>query len=426
METRTLASFVDDLRAVVAASRTPDTLDGVAERLAGVLYRAGLPVDRIQLPLSALFGMKHPRYFGIVLTWVRGGGGHAWLRPLQEGQEHAARRVLRQSPFAPLVFDEQTIVRHRAGAPGWDEHEQLSSLREAGFVDYIATVAELPDGARQVISIATRAEGGFAPDATDLLRALSSPLALALYAIYQAQLAHQIATTYLGDRTGALVLDGRMGRGRSASLRAGVSFLDIRGFTALSRELSTGVVVSLLNAAFEAIDAAVRPVGGEILKLIGDAALVIFPIEAPRSETLLPILRALLDASESAAAATAELGQPLRLGVGFHIGDVLYGNVGARDRHDFTVMGPAVNLASRLEGLTKELGASMVVSEEAASHCWSTPVELRRAEQAVDGHLRSVEQVTVRGVPEPVRVWTAHRHRIAALSGPCFPVHDPK
>lgn len=410
--TQVLQGFLDDLRKVVAASRHPETLPGVAERLAEALADAGLPVDRLQLPLSALFGLKHPLYFGIILTWVRGKGSTAWLRPIRANQEEEARRLLAKSPFGPLVAGDCSAVRHRVGEESWSALSALRPLEEDGFVDYLATVTELPDGARQVISIATRADGGFAADVEERLRLLSPSLALALYGIYQAQLAQQVATTYLGQRTGSLVLDGQMGRGRSASLRAGIGFLDIRGFTSLSHELGVEGIVPLLNAVFEAIDEAIRPLGGEILKLIGDAALVVFPLDEGGDSNLLAILRSLLDASQAAWDATEALGQPLRLGAGFHIGEVLYGNVGSKSRHDFTVMGPAVNLSSRLESLTKSLSADLVISHAVAEACRDSCGGPAGAEEALDAAVRSFDAVTVRGVPEPLRVWTVNRRRL--------------
>ena len=410
--TQVLQRFLGDLRKVVAASRHPETLPGVAERLAEALADAGLPVDRLQLPLSALFGLKHPLYFGIILTWVRGKGSTAWLRPIRANQEEEARRLLAKSPFGPLVAGDCTAVRHRVGEESWSALSALRPLEEDGFVDYLATVTELPDGARQVISIATRSAGGFAADVEERLRLLSPSLALALYGIYQAQLAQQVATTYLGQRTGSLVLEGQMGRGRSASLRAGIGFLDIRGFTSLSHELGVEAMVPLLNAVFEAIDDATRPLGGEILKLIGDAALVVFPLEEGGDSNLLAILRSLLDASQAAWEATQALGQPLRLGAGFHLGEVLYGNVGSKIRHDFTVMGPAVNLASRLESLTKSLSADLVISHAVAEACRDSCGGPAGAEEALDAAVRSFDAVTVRGVPEPLRVWTVNRRRL--------------
>ena len=259
------------------------------------------------------------------------------------------------------------------------------------------------------MSIATRSDAGFPDDVPQRLQALSVPLGLALYAIYQAQLAHQVARTYLGQRTGSLVLEGLMGRGRSASLSAGIAFLDIREFTSLSHALGVTGMVPLLNAVFEAIDDAVRPLGGEILKLIGDAALVIFPLEENDFVRLIEIIGGLLSATASAEAATAALGQTLRVGVGFHIGEVLYGNVGSKRRHDFTVMGPAVNLASRLETLTKSLGADLVISHAVAQSCRQTCGSPAEAEVVLNASVRSLDQVKVHGVPESMRVWTLTR-----------------
>jgi len=402
-------AFIEQLHEIVAACRHPDTLGEAAHRLAEALQTAGLPVDRLQLPLSALFGLKHPLYFGIILTWVRGSGSNAWLRPLMEGQEAHALKMLGQSPFGPLLSPDTPHVHYRAGTEAWAAQPRLKQLEADGFVEYFALTTTLPDGARQVVSIATRSEAGFPEDVEQRLQVLSTPLGLALYAVYQAQLAHQVAHTYLGQRTGSLVLEGQMGRGRSAALKAGIAFLDIREFTSLSNALGVKGMVPLLNAVFEAIDDAVRPVGGEILKLIGDAALVIFPLQEDDSVRLIEVIGALLNAAASAGTATAALGQPLRVGVGFHIGEVLYGNVGSKQRHDFTVMGPAVNLASRLESLTKPLGADLVISHAVAQSCRQTCGSPAEAEAALNATVQSLEDVKVRGVPEPMRVWTLTR-----------------
>ena len=398
-------SFLEQMNSIVAACRSPSALGEAAARLAEALEQVGLPVDRLQLPLSALFGLKHPLYFGVILTWVRGQGSRAWLRPHQPGQQDQALKLLVQSPFGPLLSRDCSHVRYRVGTDEWNAVPRLRGLADDGFVEYFATTTVLPDGARQVVSIATRSPDGLPTDVGVQLETLASPLGLALFAIYQSQLAHQIATTYLGQRTGSLVLEGQMGRGRSAALRAGIAFLDIREFTSLSNELGADRMVPLLNAVFEAVDDTLRPVGGEILKLIGDAALVIFPLEAGAS-SLVDVLRGLLDASVAVRAATTALGQPLRIGVGFHIGDVLYGNVGSSRRHDFTVMGPAVNLASRLESLTKSLSADVVISHDVALACRETCANAEEAQAALGAVVRFMDDVTVRGVAEPLSIWT--------------------
>ena len=406
-----LQKFVSRLHRIVSVSRTPETLDNVAALVAEALCDADIPVDRIQLPLSSLFGLKHPLYFGIILTWLRDKGSSAWLRPLQDGQKEAALTLLRKSPFGPLLSPDRSFVQYQLGTPECEGMPLLTQLYQDGFVAYAAIVVELPDGARQVVSIATRNAGGLSPEVIERLKVFSEPLSLALFSIYQTQLAQQIATTYLGQRTGSLVLEGRMGRGRSVSLRAGIAFIDIRDFTALSYKIGVKSILPLLNAVFEAIDDTLRPLGGEVLKLIGDAALVVFPLEKEANDRLVVFLRGLLDASDAAGEATEALGHRLRVGVGFHIGEVLYGNVGSRVRHDFTVMGSAVNLASRLENMTKSLSADMVISDDVAMACRRSCGGREGAERALKATVQNHDDVMVRGGPEPIRLWSLTRNR---------------
>ena len=113
------AAFLDQLHGVVATCRHPDTLGEAAYLLAEALQTAGLSIDRLQLPLSALFGLKHPLYFGIILTWVRGSGSKAWLRPLMDVEAASSLKTLSQSPFGPLLSPDTPHVHYRsARTPG--------------------------------------------------------------------------------------------------------------------------------------------------------------------------------------------------------------------------------------------------------------------------------------------------------------------
>ena len=403
--------FTLDLHQVVAQSQRPETLPDVARALAMALRAVGIPVDRLQLPLSILFGLKHPVYAGIILTWTDGQGSNAWLRPRSEVDREDSLTTLRKSPFAAVVLDGAPSVRMHRGTPEWDEQPLLSRLGEAGFTDYLATVTELPDGARQVVSIATRSPGGLGESVEATLDGLCPVLSLALFGIYQSQTSFQIATTYLGQHTGRLVMEGQMGRGRSEAMRAAIAFMDIREFTRLSNELGVEGMVPLLNASFEAIDEAVRPLRGEMLKFMGDAALVVFPRTEDGDTPLIEIIDAILTAIDEVGRRTAPLGTTIRVGVGLHIGDVLYGNVGAKGRHDFTVMGPAVNLASRLEGLTKQFSTDLVVSEQIATACRDTCGSPEEAAARLDASVSRRGPVSVKGEPRPLSVWTIQRKR---------------
>jgi adenylate cyclase len=414
------AGFARSLSEVVGAAVAADGLPTLAAGVAGALREQGLPVDRIQLPLSCLFGFKHPFLAGMVLTWTDGGGDEVMLRRRAPDQRETALALLVQSPFAPLLRDGVARVELAPGAPGWEASPMLRRLGAQGFTGYLAVETPLPDGARQVISLATRAKGGFPARTPEVLEALRPALALALFAVYQAHTAQQVAATYLGPRTGARVLAGEMGRGTAHTIDAVVAFFDIRGFTRLSAERGADEVVNLVNHAFDALDRTIVPAGGEILKFIGDAALVVFPVDhAGRS--CADILAVLLDALDAITVATAAAGCPLAVGVGVHVGSVLYGNVGSEARHDFTVMGPAVNLASRLESLTKRFGVSVVASSAFALACQATCEQPEATAARLGVRIEARGSVAVAGLADPVEVWTLDRAAPSAAVGAGFP-----
>jgi len=180
--------------------------------------------------------------------------------------------------------------------------------------------------------------------------------------------------TYVGRSAGRRVLDGVIKRGMSETIRAVVWACDLRGFTELSERLPNEELVVLLNDYFGAMTDAVARQGGEVLKFIGDALLAIFPLSEAEQETTAG--RALAAASEAVATMRKlneerdRAGRPLiRFGLALHVGEVLYGNIGGAERLDFTVIGQAVNLAFRIEGLTKELGRDVLLSREMATLC---------------------------------------------------------
>jgi adenylate cyclase len=177
---------------------------------------------------------------------------------------------------------------------------------------------------------------------------------------------------YLGRRGAAQVLAGRSRREAGETIRAILLLADMRGFTALSESMAPQAVVAALDAWFDRIAGAVHAFGGEVLKFIGDGVLAIFPIgERPAAVAC----DAALSAVGAARAGMAHLDQArsrqglpsLQFGLALHLGDMLWGNVGTADRLDFTAIGPAVNLVSRLEGLCRPLGRSVLVSGAVAA-----------------------------------------------------------
>jgi adenylate cyclase len=177
---------------------------------------------------------------------------------------------------------------------------------------------------------------------------------------------------YLGRRSAAQVLAGRLRRQTGETIRAVLLFGDLRDFTALSETMAPEAVVTALDAWFDRIAGAVHAFGGEVLKFIGDGVLAIFPI-GERSPSA--ACDAALSAVGAARAGMAHLDQarerqglpPLPFGAALHLGEMLWGNIGTADRLDFTAIGPAVNLVSRLEGLCRPLGRSVLISGAVAA-----------------------------------------------------------
>jgi len=157
-------------------------------------------------------------------------------------------------------------------------------------------------------------------------------------------------------------------------------------------------LLELLNNYLQLVGDALKANGGEILKFIGDGVMAYFPAE---DALFLPMVtgqalsaaRHLISDIEAANEARAAGGHdPVRFGVGLHVGPVTFGNVGTEDRLDFTIIGPAVNRASRLESLTKELGVPVLASAEFNDVCMVP--------------MKSLGKHVLRGVPEPVEVFT--------------------
>jgi adenylate cyclase len=183
--------------------------------------------------------------------------------------------------------------------------------------------------------------------------------------------AQSVASTYLGKDAGQRVLDGDIDRGNASSMRAVIFFADLRGFTPLSEQLPGPALLSMLDDYLDAIACGVLQRGGEVLKFLGDGVLAVFEISEDDTECQVACQQSLAAGWDAFAAVDAlnaarqAAGQPtMALDLALHIGDVLYGNVGAEGRLDFTVIGPAVNEASRIEAMCSSLDRNWLVSED--------------------------------------------------------------
>ena len=223
-----------------------------------------------------------------------------------------------------------------------------------------------------VYSFTTDRKGGFSDDDTTLLQATLPALSLAMKAHAGHVIASGLLGTYLGEDAGRRVHAGAVTRGSVEKLNAVLWYADIRSFTPISDSAPGNVIVDLLNDVFEILTAALRLRGGQVLKFIGDGMLATFSFEeAERAETCRRALDAAIEAMRQLDAlniARAAAGVPVAsVDLALHIGEVLYGNVGATDRLDFTIIGPAVNEAARIEALCELLGRSVLISPEFAA-----------------------------------------------------------
>jgi len=185
----------------------------------------------------------------------------------------------------------------------------------------------------------------------------------------QRRTAVTLLETFLGQRTGGRVLDGLVKQGDGESIEAVVWFSDLRDSTALSQSMTRDEYMHYLDSYFHCMAGAVLKKEGEVLRFIGDAALAIFPVGGEAREACRRALAAARLAGERVAADNAEHPKraPIRYGIGLHLGEVTYGNIGVPERLEFTVIGPAANTAARVESMCKTLGRNVVISSTFAA-----------------------------------------------------------
>jgi adenylate cyclase len=274
--------------------------------------------------------------------------------------------------------DDPWMRRRLEAGPDQRNFPILEEFFAQGATDYFAqlfTFGENGDpsqGTGVVYSFASDRRGGFDDNDTALLRATLPGLSLAMKAHAGHVIASALLQTYLGEQTGRRVHAGAIERGSVESSHAVLWFADIRGFTPTSDASPGPVVIELLNSVFEVIAATLRSRGGEVLKFLSDGDLATLSFkEADRARTCQNALDAAAETMRSLEmlnATRAASGVPtVTVDIALHIGEVLCGNVGATDRLDFTVIGPAVNEVTRIEALCEPLHSTVLVSAEFAA-----------------------------------------------------------
>lgn len=372
------------------AFRITDTAALIGATGATILA-AGIPLWRLAYFQFTL----HPELGGKSYTWRRGAEvtvGSAGRGLLQEQR-------FRDSPMLP-VFEEKRAVRYRLGRDDFS-NPVLQGLKAEGATDYVALPLVFSTGHVDGLSVVSDAPGGFSRDDLDRMYLLQFAFTRIVETHSLRDTATYLLDAYVGRAAGERILAGDVLRGGGETLEAVIWYCDLRGFTDLSEHLARDSIIALLNDYFGAVGGAVTEAGGEILKFIGDAMLAIFPVanDAARAEVVGRAVQAATRAVAAIAALNdtcATTGQPpIRFGLALHLGDVMFGNIGASARLDFTVIGPAVNEAARIELLCKELGHPLLVSSTFA-----------RAATNSSAHLVSTGRHRLRGVREEAELFT--------------------
>lgn len=337
------AWLIDEARKI---ERAQDAITELGTRL----LAAGVPVARISLFLSTL----HPEIMGAQFRWLAGQETEVMEAPFTLPEEEEYQR----SPVLQIQRSSLPIRRRLAGPDAVLDFPVLEEFRDQGATDYLALPLFFTDGQVHVATFVSRAPGGFADGDIAVLEAIQAPLTRVVEVRALRRMAINLLDAYVGHEAGGRILSGRIRRGDVESIRAVLWLSDMRGFTALSDRLPPEDLIGLLNRFFDAQVPAIRAQGGEVLKFMGDGLLAVFRVGG-EADAAAVCRRAV----EAARAADAALGRAdIRFGLGLHLGDMLYGNIGGGGRLDFTCIGPAVNRVARLERLAGHLGRRIVCS----------------------------------------------------------------
>lgn len=336
----------------------PHVADGgrsFVQALALSMRERGLPLWRISFALLA----KHPEVLWRTVRWHESEG----TTVVDRAHELARETSFKGSPVALLV-DGAGPIRVRLDGPDL-RFPVCRELAADGGTDYYAQGLTFSNGERSYVAWATREPDGFTDDALRALDAMLPMLACRIELESSYYATRSLLEVYLGRNAAQRVSAGQFRRGGGELIRAAIWFCDLRGFTSISDRTAPSKVVQILDVYFDCVAGVIAAHGGEVLKFIGDAILAIFPVaDDPRGAC-----QSALTAAERALSSLDDVnkgrpGEPdLNIGIALHLGEVMYGNIGSRERLDFTVISSSVNETSRLEGLCKTLGTRLTMSE---------------------------------------------------------------
>jgi adenylate cyclase len=379
LESRALAWLASPKRLSTSATK-------LLSDLCNLLNDCGLEIGRANVVVRTL----HPQLEMLVYTWrptaseriaiqsterIVGRQMHSMVGGEVErflvAHGHGDEAMFRSSPFyAVLTSKERLRIPLRRENSEGQPFPIVNDLIELGLTDYVVLYLELPSPYSGCISFASSRPSGFTEIELEVLEGLRPLLAMVLTHQVSQQASIAILSTYIGKDPARQVMEGNIRLGDVHRLKAVIGFIDLKDFTQTSNTFEGEVLVELLGTFFNEVHEAVNAHHGEILKFMGDGAMFVFPLLEQTVEeacdaaiSACALLKQRIDAINLSATGPMLIGY----GVGLHLGEVLYGNIGALERLDFTVVGPAVNLTARIEGLTRTLNTRLVVSTDFAA-----------------------------------------------------------
>ena len=328
------------------------------------LRNAGVPLWRVNI------GQRFAN--PLLIAW-----GVVWTPEGTETYDVTHARMLTDgyvgSAFEYILKNQEPLHKSLRGLDPNKDHISYLEFAEAGGTDYYATLLNYGDGSQHGCTFATRDVDGFAAEHLELIEAAKAGLSCALEPVTMRKSTQSLLRTYLGTGPSEAVWNGTIQRGERKALEAVVMFSDLRGFTTLSENSTEEEVLNALDGYFEVVVHSVEGKGGDVLKFMGDGILSVFviPDTSERDHQCRQAALAAMNVLTELAALNQTRSHaglpPLDIGIGINAGQVSYGNIGSPGRLDFTVLGSAVNVASRIEGLTKTVGDRVLATTAVAN-----------------------------------------------------------
>lgn len=367
------------------------TIEAIVEGLATRAVADGISLMRIAVSLSDY----HPEVIGRSYAWVKDKG----IEVTDRAYTPKRSETYAGSPIKVIDDGADGLRRRLEGDDAVLDFAITRELRAQGATDYVAMALGFSDGTRHFVAWATDRPGGFSTEELTFFDHLLPLMCMRLELAHARRILEQLLNTYLGGDATRRIMSGDIRRSLGEDIAAVIFYCDLRGFTRMTEFLAPSDIIAVLGEYFDAVAGPVRMHGGDVIKMIGDGMIAIFPLRDG-----VDVARAACEALDAAREARAGLeaipSERLpdgvdRLAAGFvlHVGKVTFGNIGSRDRLDFTVIGPAVNEVTRIEPLTKVLGHSLLLTGDFAR---------LRSGIAV----RSLGMQALRGVREPREIFT--------------------